>query len=178
LRNHSEKLYSVEFTKLNRESDEQYFGNLHKDIHYSQFQRVSDIPQFREYAEEFQWSNREEFADYNFTRKADIFDFIQQIYSDWLAAASEHNIRFTQADLFKVDEAAWNRLQQRMRDKKSDYPEMANGHMPNGLFLPNEKTASLSEISDPDELADAIQERELLAKIRARQRARQTPSPQ
>lgn len=155
-------------------SDGEYFGTLHEGIDFSAFSRISDIPQFREYADENLWIIRKEFG---YPRNVDVFKFLGKVYKDWFEAAAKHNLPFTQADLSAVDLPAWRQVQQKIKWEKETNPDMEKGIMPYGVYLPNEKTAALSKITDPDELRDILQEREVLARVKARQRSRKPSGP-
>jgi len=174
LQNNSDIDYDTDKKGESFLSDSEFFGTLHEGIDYNKFECISEIPEFKRFAAEHQWSARKEFG---YPYRADVFKFLGKVYADWFAAASEHNLPFTQADLFAVDSSAWGRVQQDIKLKKKENPDMERGHMPFDLYLPNQKTAALNAIADPEEVRDLLQEREVLARIKARQRARRTPQP-
>ena len=133
------------------------------EVDFNKYERVSDIPQFKQFAKEHQWQDR---RSLKYAWRADPFEFLREFYKPWIDAAARAGKRMVMADILNVDKKFWNRLQQEIHSHKHPLPD--------DIDLPADKDARLESEKDPErrKLIQAHRqiERERIAKFRESQR--------
>ncbi|MFD0917247.1 hypothetical protein ACFQ14_12575 [Pseudahrensia aquimaris] len=151
----------------------EYLRDLELKVDFRKYNRVGDVPEFLEYAEYYSWKNR---VERGFKKREDFFHFLKDRYERWINAAKQQGVVLTQADLKAADKAAWERLQQDIRRYKLSHPEIMEGKMPNGLYLPNLKVARLHAL-DPKDRERLEESRRLTREAKALERSLSSPKP-
>lgn len=165
MRRYNKKRYLDNIGESTRPYDDEYYLYLHNQVDFSKYNKVSDIPEFLEFAKARSWKNRRD-LDRGYGWRTDPFEFVRNEYGPWIRAAAEQGLTLVQSDLLVGDESLWQRLQQDIHKRG----------LPSDINLPSEKQARLEAIDDPEErkLVEAHREYERLRRARIRA-AKPTP---
>lgn len=110
--------------------------------------RVSDLEDFRAHAKANQWNTR---RDRGIEWRKDVFEYIEEIYGEWIARQSSSSLPFTQLDLKRADEKLYQKFQ----------VEASRRGVPERLNLPPEKDAILANVEDESRRTTLLKAREL-----------------
>lgn len=121
-------------------------------------QRASERAEFIEFAKANQWKTRRERG---FEWRTDVFDFVQEVYGEWIEKMSKTNTPLTQADIKAVDLSLWARFQQ----------ASSKQGIPDWLALPIERRRLDEGVTDPNRLKEIEIVRKVIRESTRRYRA-------
>ena len=98
-----------------------------------------DLDAFTAHAAKHQWRTRRE-RGYNWN--ANVFEYIRDIYSDWIKKFKDAGRPLTQADIKRVDSVLYNRLQHEISSSE--------GGLPSWLDLPAARVAGLESLPESE----------------------------
>jgi len=103
------------------------FSDTKKALKLDDNNRLRYCDEFVKFVSQNQWKTR---RDRGFAWKQDVFDFIRDVYREWM------NRGMMQSDLIGLDDSLWNKLQQ----------ELKHRDMPKDVNLPKEADARLASV--------------------------------